>query len=115
MVAETPASPSETANAKQASAASVGCTDGSLVLQARAVKSLEEKVSFKDFDKNAFHILISRAQALALEKSRGMVPEPSKQLALMNQQRGKKKMDSARHGLTFLCSLFYRIAFEFGT
>ena len=50
-----------------------------------------KKVSFKDFDRNAFQVTINQVQALALKKAGDRVPCPAEQLALVTKRKEKKK------------------------
>ena len=46
---------------------------------------------FEDLSESAFKLTIGRVQQLALQKAGGPVPLPSKQLALLNQKKGKEQ------------------------
>ena len=75
------------------------------------VKSLVQRIPFKDFSKNAFEVTINRVQALALARAGDRVPLPEEQLRLMAASRMKKsKREAAFLGLVFgsamLCLAF---------
>ena len=60
------------------------------------------KETFEDcvwLDACKFKVTISRAQQLALSQGRGVVPDPAKQLEIMNQKKNKEPR--AYHGLLF--------------
>lgn len=46
---------------------------------------------FEDLSESAFKVTIARVQQLALKNAGGPVPVPSKQLALINQKKGKEQ------------------------
>lgn len=57
----------------------------------KATKSLVHREKFKDFSQNAYTLVISRCQQLALSKAGNKLPTPAEQLELINKRREKKK------------------------